>query len=81
MGVTISPHRQEYVAECYDEDKVVPRQSNSVVTPGSQFGTWVFITIDIDHNSHLSHKTFRAVPGREKGGYLLLGYTRARRTL
>lgn len=38
MDVTISPHRQEYVAECYDEDKIIPSQPDSVVTPGFQRG-------------------------------------------
>ena len=38
MGESILPHRQKYVAECYDENKIVPCQPDSVVTPGFPLG-------------------------------------------
>ena len=37
MGTAVSPHRQEYVAERYDEDEIVPFQLYGAVTPGFPF--------------------------------------------
>lgn len=38
MGYNVSPRRQEYVAECYGEDEIVPFQLYSAIAPGFPVG-------------------------------------------
>ena len=37
-GITISPHRQEYVTECNKEDEIVAFQLDGAVAPEFSFG-------------------------------------------
>jgi len=54
VDVAISPHRQEYVAECYDEDKIIPLQLYGALTPVTQSKGWAFAVADIDRKLTLA---------------------------
>ena len=66
--MAISPHRQEYVAECYDEDKIVPLDLYCAVTPVFQSENWTLqLPVSIVTHTYATKQSDRGHGGKRKG--------------